>query len=137
MFKNPHFDIQSEKFSKYDVGIVKLLEPVQLSTTVQVACLSTTNCTHYPALESPVIILGWGKTKNGMDVPVAPNTLRKGVTHVVSCNDNSDTLYFCTFGAPISCHGDSGGPVFQIDTIGSKSKYVLTGIQTAGVVKSG
>ena len=105
----------NKKNPQWDLAIIKLASPVKLSTFLQVACLPTTISTSYPALGSSTVILGWGTVKGG------------GSTHVLQIGDtnvvDSDLMYFSTFGSQYQCYGDSGGPSFQLSTIGEKLKY--------------
>ena len=110
------------------MAILKLSTPVQLDTTIQVACLPNTQSNSYPAMDSSLIILGWGKVNGG----VTPDVLQIGKTNVVSCQNGDDyNSYFCTHASQYTCFGDSGGPVFQLATIGGKSKYALVGTTSA------
>ena len=116
-------------FSANDMAVLKLATPVKLDTTVQVACLPNTQSNSYPALNSSLVILGWGVVNGG----VTPSVLQIGKTNVVSCQNNNDNVYFCTYGSQYTCFGDSGGPLFQLATIGGKSKYALVGT-TSGIM---
>ena len=110
------------------MAILKLATPVKLDTTVQVACLPNTQSNSYPALNSSLVILGWGVVNGG----VTPSVLQIGKTNVVSCQTGDDySTYFCTYASQFTCYGDSGGPLFQLATIGGKSKYALVGTTSA------
>ena len=95
---------------------------------MSVTTTPNTQSNSYPALNSSLVILGWGVV-NG---DVRPSVLQVGKTNVVSCKDINDNLYLCTYGSQYTCYGDSGSPLFQLATIGGKSKYALVGV-TSGI----
>ena len=127
LFKNPQWDYTSKHFSENDLAVLKLTSKAIFGSTIQVACLPTTYSLTFPALDSSVVVLGWGTMKGGQ----TPKMLQEGQSDIVSCSDSNDLLYFCSFGSQYTCFGDSGGPVFQMGSIGGKSKYVLAGLTSA------
>ncbi|XP_048672236.1 chymotrypsin-C-like isoform X3 [Marmota marmota marmota] len=100
-----------------DIALIKLAEPVELSDTIQVACLPEKDSV-LPQ-DYPCFVTGWGRLwTNG----ASPDILQQGLLLVVdyaTCSSASwwgssvKTTMVCAGGDGVtsSCNGDSGGPL--------------------------
>ncbi|KAM5248702.1 chymotrypsin-C [Ctenodactylus gundi] len=100
-----------------DIAIIKLAEPVELSDTIQVACLPEEG-SELPQ-DTPAYVTGWGRLSTGGPLP---DLLQQGLQPVVShatCS-KPDWWWFrvtknmvCAGGDGVisACNGDSGGPL--------------------------
>uniref|UniRef100_A0A452V957 Chymotrypsin-C-like n=1 Tax=Ursus maritimus TaxID=29073 RepID=A0A452V957_URSMA len=121
VFANVDSIVVHEKWNSFlvrnDIALIKLAEPVQLSDTIQVACLPEAGS--LLPQDYPCYVTGWGRLwTNG---PIA-DELQQGLQPVVdhaTCTQRDwwgtmvrDTMV-CAGGDGIisSCNGDSGGPL--------------------------
>ncbi|EFB21826.1 hypothetical protein PANDA_010363, partial [Ailuropoda melanoleuca] len=121
VFANVDSIIVHKKWNSFlvrnDIALIKLKEPVQLSDTIQVACLPEAGS--LLPQDYPCYVTGWGRLwTNG---PIA-DELQQGLQPVVdhaTCTQRDwwgsmvrDTMV-CAGGDGIisSCNGDSGGPL--------------------------
>merc|ERR1712048_452668 len=147
----PHPEYNTETINN-DIAIIKLLKPLKMSKSIQVACLPDSLKDAPVTVEGDNIdcyITGWGKTK-GDDPSSTANVLQKAKMPLISrkkCADmnnrNSpnkiigDTM-LCAGQGPGSivsgCQGDSGGPLVCIGRNKNldDQTYVLTGAVSWG-----
>ncbi|CAM1300080.1 Uncharacterised protein g2603 [Pycnogonum litorale] len=117
---------------KHDIALLKLNAPVEVTKTIQPACLPQPN--YDIAVGSGVFVLGWGDTRNtGYD------TLLKQGQVLIYSSDECKKIYPETLrqtmlcagrphGGTDSCHGDSGGPLMA--TV--NGKWTVIGIISYG-----
>ncbi|KAF0875696.1 CTRC protein, partial [Crocuta crocuta] len=121
VFANVDTIFVHEKWNSFlvrnDIALIKLAEPVQLSDTIQVACLPEKDS--LLPQDYPCYVTGWGRLwTNG---PIA-DELQQGLQPVVNyatCSQNDwwggmvkETMV-CAGGDGVisACNGDSGGPL--------------------------
>ncbi|XP_029833859.2 chymotrypsin-like protease CTRL-1 [Ixodes scapularis] len=117
---------------KADIAIIKLKQPVNMSSRIQPVCLPR----NYEELaeDSEVYVTGWGHTD--ARVKSESNHLKQAMTRVISneaCRGHSGRMLppsiLCgihDYGS--SCEGDSGGPVVRI----SNETWTIHGVVVGG-----
>lgn len=116
----------------HDIAILRLCQPVQLNSYVNLICLPGPDPQEY----EPVTVAGWGSLYKGSPLP---STLQQVTVKVMNAQARvSYPGYFSAsrqIGAGIpyvggkdSCHGDSGGPLMY----NKNSRWYLSGVVSFG-----
>lgn len=136
-----HLDYNPTTFFD-DVAIIKLSKNITLNEYIQVACLPIYQSDNYPSTQVDAYTAGWGDTsENGSFT----NTLNNVKMYVYPDPEPCEQIYkslpknwrkqLCSGdvnGGRDSCNDDGGGAVFIKDKIGSKTKYVIAGMNGYG-----
>ncbi|XP_014255448.1 trypsin-2-like isoform X2 [Cimex lectularius] len=105
------------KISKYDLGLIELVEPLNLSSTVQVLPLTNNSWPSTERLYSqPCLAAGWGTDKivpGGVRKLRTLNVLAKHGDEACSCWRSFHNRRLICLAEPGKgiCHGDTGGPL--------------------------
>ena len=132
-----HSDYNDQTFDN-DIGIMKLSERIQtFSDSIVPACLARS--IQQPHGSNPLIVAGWGATRN-QTLPVALTdelrqtilTVMRECSHVYRDFDIKKQVCAGTEDyASDSCQGDSGGGLFQKQK-DDMDRWILTGIVSYG-----
>ena len=123
-----------------DLAILKLTSAVKLSSQIQVACLPVNVSFTYPPVNVAGYAVGWGATSYGGDASILLRnvklTIYNGTKYCSSYNPYINwSVQICSgnySGGQDTCSGDSGGPLYILDMIGGKLKYILAGVTSYG-----
>lgn len=96
------FDVDDLR-AGHDIAVVKLAQPTNLKPIPYGTVLPT----------SPIEIVGYGMSTH-VNHPLVPNGSGTKRTVTTQVNSASDTLIDIGDTAHQTCHGDSGGPAFQV-----------------------
>lgn len=115
----------------YDIALLRLAEPAQLSATVQLVQLATRADEDRYRPGTVAAVTGWGSLASGGQYPDILHEVSVGIVDQNSCNTAYSTLFdipdyitdrmICAGfpeGGKDSCQGDSGGPLVVPDGMG-------------------
>ena len=114
--------------------MLKFDQPVQLNEFIQPACLPRNKSFVYPPFNTQAWAVGWGRTSNQSSTSQLLNNVKLTIYNgsVYCASYGTDwSIQLCAGeynGGKGICFGDSGGPLYVLDTINNKTKYVLAGI---------
>merc|ERR1712110_486959 len=120
-----------------DIAVITLEEPLLLSIKINPICLPSISDTSQTYEGVTASVAGWGKTETGktstdqllkVDVPILSNTECKSTYQWLK------SFHLCTHEPGTKsghCKGDSGGPLFLLDT---DNRYVQIGVASFGSI---
>ncbi len=126
-----------------DISLFKLSAPVPLSNYIQPACIVSSQSSSYQPTIQAAYVAGWGANFEGGPVSrqlqnvkinlyptsycdrVQPGMPKNWLTQICAGEIN---------GGKDTCQGDSGGPLYVKETINGKTKYVVAGLTSFGLI---
>ncbi|XP_067616190.1 trypsin-1 [Eurosta solidaginis] len=116
-----------------DIALLKLRKPLTFSKIIRPICLPRYN---YDPAGRIGIVVGWGRTSEGGDLPSIVNQVKVPIMSINECRkqkykSSRITSSMLCAGRPSmdSCQGDSGGPLLLSNGI----KYFIVGVVSWGV----
>lgn len=119
---------------------MKLSQPVQLNQYIQPTCLPQLS-TNYPSFNQASYAVGWGSTYYNGPASSLLQNVKLTIYNNTNCNNvfkslrKDWNLELCAgdlTGNKDTCNGDGGGPLYVVETINGKSKFILAGITAYG-----
>ncbi|KAH8236730.1 hypothetical protein KR026_009431, partial [Drosophila bipectinata] len=117
-----------------DVALLRLRKPIAFSKIIKPICLPRYN--YDPAGNFNHLLLGWGRTSEGGELPSIVNQVKVPIMSITECRNQKYkstriTSSMLCAGRPAmdSCQGDSGGPLLLSNGV----KYFIVGIVSWGV----
>ena len=125
---HPNYDGTPGSNFPNDIAILTLQNPVTLSRTIGICCLSYN--TALPAVGDTAVVIGWGLTTNaGQGSDVLLQAVIRVENPSATCQVQSTNIQFCAgFAGTDTCQGDSGGPLMT----SVNNAWTCTGIVSFG-----
>jgi secreted trypsin-like serine protease len=125
----------NDNTNQNDIALLRLTSLVDLNSNIQIACLPTSVSNTFPTAGTSVYAAGWGKLS--YSAFSTPNDLYNVKLSVYASNLCSNVYsgyspdkMVCAGGTgKDTCSGDSGGPLYVIN---SENKHVVVGVTSFG-----
>lgn len=113
-----------------DIAVLKLSSSYTISAKIGACCLPV-NGTSLPALDEKALVMGWGRTVDGLSSSDSDNLLQ-AIVQVQNSSATctvSPTRLCAGLGTTDTCQGDSGGPLVT----NVNNQWTCTGIVSGGI----